>query len=141
MQQERTMEKQRFRSKQKANDLAIWKSFCSRKQGREYHVAGNEISGYYLVSVLNGNLKRHTHVDMDFAHIRSIHSDLEPLKHWEEIRGLFSSVDGELLRFILTHHIPLEKFIRYELASRGFDEDHYWVGFEKARSIWLGEAE
>ncbi len=63
--------------------------------------------------------------------------DEDPLHHFEEIRGMFSVMDGEILRFILEAKIPLEKFIRYELASRGFDKDHKWVGFEKVEEIWL----
>jgi len=27
--------------------------------------------------------------------------------------------------------------IRYELAARGYDKDHKWVGFEKAEEVWL----
>ncbi len=131
------MAKQRFKSKQKANDLAIWKSFCSRTQGREYHVAGNKTSGYYLIPVSNGNPKTQSYEAMDYDHIESIRSDIEPIEHWEKILGLFSSSSGEVLRFILKHDVPLVKFIRFELASRGFNEDHYWVGFEKARKVWL----
>lgn len=50
---------------------------------------------------------------------------------------MFSIADGEVLRFILALNIPLEKFIRYELAARGYDEDHKWVGFPQAKKIWL----
>ena len=55
----------------------------------------------------------------------------------EEIAGMFSIVHGETLRFILSAHIPLERFIRYELACRGYDKDFLWVGFDKAENIWL----
>ena len=61
----------------------------------------------------------------------------DPLNHWEEIRGIYSIMDGELLRYILQSKIPLEKFIRFELASRGYDKDYRWCGFEKAEEIWL----
>jgi hypothetical protein len=46
-------------------------------------------------------------------------------------------MDGKILRYILYAKIPLEKLIRFELAGRGFDENHRWVGFEKANEIWL----
>lgn len=54
---------------------------------------------------------------------------------WEDVYGTFATVDGELLRYILHTKIPLEKLIRYELASRGFDENHRWCGFERAEEI------
>ena len=74
---------------------------------------------------------------MKYEHIKEIAKDDDPLFHWEEIRGLFSSFDGELLIYILYAKIPLDKLIRYELASRGFDKAHQWVGFEEAEKIWL----
>ncbi|KGL59141.1 hypothetical protein [Polaribacter sp. Hel1_85] len=61
--------------------------------------------------------------------------DKYPLPHLEEINVMLSTVDGEILGFILHSKIPLEKLIRFELAGRGFDENHRWVGFEKANEI------
>ena len=75
--------------------------------------------------------------DMSYKHIASIRMDEDPLKHWEEIRGMVSVIKGELLRFILEKNIPLNKLIRYELACRGYDKDHKWCGFEKAKEVWL----
>jgi len=40
-------------------------------------------------------------------------------------------------RFILHYGIPLERFIRYELACRGHNKEHQWCGYEKAKEIWL----
>ena len=74
---------------------------------------------------------------MSYDQIRHIKMDKEPLPHWEEIKGMISAMDGELLRYLLQAKIPLEKLIRFELASRGFDENHRWIGFEKAFEIWL----
>lgn len=74
---------------------------------------------------------------MDYEHIKSIRTDNDPLSHWEDTCGLFSTVSGEHLRFILTMNIPLEKFIRYELAIRGYDQNHSWVGFYKSQEVWL----
>jgi len=39
--------------------------------------------------------------------------------------------------FILKAHIPLKKFLRYELACPGYDKKFNWVGFEEAEKIWL----
>ena len=74
---------------------------------------------------------------MTYKHIASIGMDEDPLKHWEEIRRMVSVVDGEILRFVLAKNVPLEKLIRFELACRGYDKDHKWVGFEKAQKVWL----
>jgi len=52
---------------------------------------------------------------------------------------MISTVDGEILRFILDTKIPLNNLIRHELALRGFDKNHRWCGFDKAREIWLDE--
>jgi hypothetical protein len=48
-----------------------------------------------------------------------------------------STSDDEILRFILENKIPLDRIIRHELALRGYDKDHRWCGFDKARFIWL----
>ncbi len=37
---------------------------------------------------------------------------------------------------MLLAKISLEKLIRHELACRGYDENHRWVGFNKAHEIW-----
>jgi hypothetical protein len=52
---------------------------------------------------------------------------------------MVSTIDGEILRFIIAHNIALDKIIRHELALRGYDENHRWCGFDKAREIWLNE--
>ena len=75
--------------------------------------------------------------EMAYIDIQHIRMDNDPLPHWEEIAGMISVAHGETLRFILSANIPLERFIRYELASRGYDKDFRWVGFEKAGKIWL----
>ena len=36
---------------------------------------------------------------------------------------MFSVAHGETLRFILNTKIPLKRFIRYELACRGYDKN------------------
>jgi hypothetical protein len=77
------------------------------------------------------------HSKMSYEDIRNIKMDYSPLKHWEELTGRFSTMHGELLRYILHTKVPLEKLIRYELALRGYDENHHWCGFEKAKRIWL----
>jgi len=74
---------------------------------------------------------------MNYKHIRQIRMDDDPLPHWEEIAGMFSVAHGETLRFILNTKLPLKRFIHYELACRGYDENFKWVGFDKSQEIWL----
>ena len=76
---------------------------------------------------------------INFEQISHIRMDEAPLLFWEEIAGMFSVVGGEFLRFILHTKIPLEKLIRYELATRGYDKNTQWVGFDKAKKIWLND--
>ncbi len=133
--------------KQKAIDALLWKNFEARNEGVFYKLFQKQGKGDFVIQKANTPegmynfysiwVRRKNYSNMKYEHIREISKDDDPLYHWEEIRGLFSSFDGELLRYILHAKIPLEKFIRYELASRGFDEDHNWCGFEKAKKIWL----
>lgn len=129
---------------EKATDHALWLNFKHRVEGKTFGVI-QSIEGDYLISDINHpSLKGETfevlpkdYSNMTYTHIRHIGMDENPLTHFEEIKGMFSTMHGEILRFILSHKIPLEKFIRNELASRGHDEDHKWVGFDKAIRIWL----
>ena len=75
--------------------------------------------------------------EMTYDHIRHIAMDEDRPRYWDELKGMFSVLDGEILRFILHAKIPLEKLIRFELSARGHNEDHRWVGFDKAEEIWL----
>lgn len=59
------------------------------------------------------------------------------MHRWESITGMFSVVEGEILQYLLRAKIPIEMFIRYEPAARGFDKNHHWCGFDMAEEIWL----
>ncbi|MCR9171526.1 MAG: hypothetical protein NXI10_03475 [bacterium] len=132
-------------NEQKFIDDAVYRNFLVRRK---------EITPFYAVAYHSGmnlmvsddileiteNVVIHplttSYAEMDYDHIDTIAQDTNPLDHWAEIRGAFSTMDGEVLRFILAMDIPLNKFIRQELAARGYDENHNWVGFEKAKKIW-----
>lgn len=75
--------------------------------------------------------------EMSYKHLDSIRQDKDPLPHWESITGMLAVMDGEILRFVLKNQVPIDRLIRHELALRGFDENHRWCGFNKAREIWL----
>lgn len=134
-----------FESKEKAIQHAIWLNF-------KYRIAKIRFGVIEYPKGKSSVLKEDTakemdipfldelpqdHSQMDYNEIRHIKMDYDPLPHWEELTGIFAILDGELLRFILYAKIPLEKLIRFELASRGFDKNHSWCGFEKAEKIWL----
>lgn len=131
-------------NKQKAIDFALWLNFKHRLDGKVFGVIRSAHGDYLIVPPDHPTFCNETFEDipenyneMDFKDIQNIYTDFDPLAHFEELKGAFAIMDGELLRFILKHKIPLEKFIRYELACRGYDENHLWCGFEKAEEIWL----
>lgn len=133
-----------FDSKEKATQHAIWLNFKYRIANIRFGVIEHPDKKWAVceeatrdemdISFLDTS---QDHSDMSYDEIRHIRMDYDPLPHWEELTGTFSVMDGELLRFILHANIPLEKLIRYELAIRGYDENHLWCGFDKSEEIWL----
>ena len=129
---------------EKAIDEAMWLNFEHRNKDKTFGVV-QSIEGDYIITDINHPTFRdesfevlpNDYTNMTYNHIKHISQDVNPLNHFAEIKGMFSIMNGEILRYILSHRIPLKKFIRYELASRGYDEDHKWVGFNKAEEIWL----
>ena len=133
----------RFPSKQKAIDLALWQNH-NHRFGDTYGVVLSSKGDYMVVETDNTSFSKKEfeklsadYTKMSYKHIQQIRMDENPLSHFEEISGMFSTAHGETLSFILSAQIPLKRFIRYELASRGYDEKFNWVGFEKAEEIWL----
>ncbi|PHS65767.1 MAG: hypothetical protein COB12_06760 [Flavobacterium sp.] len=133
-----------FDSKEKAIYHAQWLNFKYRIANIPFgvikfknqfavleHITACEMN-VELLDVLPEDLSEITYDD-----VRHIRMDRDPLPHWGKITGMFSVMDGEILRYILESKIPLEKMIRFELAGRGFDKNHRWCGFEKAQEIWL----
>lgn len=132
-----------FASRQKAIDSALWLTFKYRMAGRVFGVQWLRKTNMHQVVELE-NRKRWSllnfprdYTRLHYPEISDICMDKTQLPHWEELRGMFAVTDGEVLRYILSHKIPIEKFIRFELASRGYDQNEQWVGFEKAYEIWL----
>ena len=133
----------RFPSKQKAIDLALWQNH-NHRFGDSYGVVLSSKGDYMVVEIDHTSFSKREYeklptdyTKMNYKHIQQIRMDEDPLPHFEEIAGMFSTAHGETLRFILSAKIPLERFIRYELASRGYDEEFNWVGFDNAEKIWL----
>ena len=142
---EKISDLENYPSKQKAIDRALWLNFKHRLANYyRFGVMPDNNCGYHVVSNHHESFEESKVVeltdgysDMTYSDIENIRTDSEQLHQWEEIAGMFTVIDGEILRFILAANVPLEKFIRYELACRGHDKDHRWCGFEKAREIWL----
>ncbi len=133
-----------YTNKQKAIDRALWLNFEYRLTHRRFVVVPSCESGYFVIP--NGHPcfeeeeieeLPNGYSGLSYLDIQHIRADCDQLQHWQEIVGMFTVMNGELLRFILHYDIPLEKLIRYELACRGHDKEHKWVGFEKAKEIWL----
>jgi hypothetical protein len=134
----------RFPSKQKAIDTAIWQNLNYRYDDNYGVIRSKENKDYIVLQkdhpmVSTSEFIQFTadYAGMTYDQIQAIASDRDPLAHWEEIRGMFSTVHGETLRFLLFTKVPLDKFIRHTLASRGYDPEFNWVGFDKAEAIWL----
>lgn len=127
----------------KAIDTAKWANFIERTND---NVVCSKGKGKFEVKAINPtrrlpsmwlNIVPDTYAKMDYDHISYIYGDSDPLQHMEAIRSLFSLATNQVLRFILAEHIPLEKFIRMELASRGRDHQDDFVGHEWAKKVWL----
>jgi len=136
-----------FKSKQKAIYHAMWMNFKYRVakiisgviQGPEDNFAVCEEITTKEMKTSFLDILPNDYSNLSYDDIQEIRTDIDPVMPWEEICGLFSTTDGEILRYIIKMKIPLEKLIRYELASRGHDENHRFCGFEKAEEIWLKE--
>lgn len=133
-----------FSDKEKAIHHALWLNFKYRIAGIKFGVTegpGNDFA--VMEEALRDDMEVSfieiptDYSKLSFDEIRHIRMDKNPLPNWEELCGTFSTVDGELLRFILETKLPLEKLIRYELAIRGYDKNHRWIGFEKSYEIWI----
>ncbi|WP_299676137.1 hypothetical protein [uncultured Dokdonia sp.] len=134
----------RQQQKSKAIDNALWLNFENRTTDKEYGVIQSIDHDYLIVPVDHPTVVGETfevlpksYTSLSYDRIAEIFADRNPLWFWEELKGTFGTLNGELLRFILAYDIPLEKLIRYSLSARGYDKEMKWVGFNKAKEIWL----
>lgn len=133
-----------FQSQEKAIDHAMWLNFKYRLarivSGVISHDTKWAVCEEITAKEMNTNfldILPKDYVKISYDHIRHLRMDTKPLPHWEKLLGLFSTTDGELLRYIIAHKMPLDKFVKYELASRGYDKNNRWCGFDKSNEIWL----
>lgn len=133
-----------FYNKEKAIHHALWLNFKYRiakiifgviqikKQWAVLEEATAKEMNVEFLDILPKDLS-----ELSYNEIRHIRMDRDPLPHLEKIFGMISVMDGEVLRYLLHSKLSIEKLIRFELAGRGFDENHRWCGFDKANEIWL----
>lgn len=130
----------------KAVDRAVWLQFKHRLTRTRFVVYDGPESNYAVSDLKTAQQMGMAHhfyplvksyKNLSYDKLKSISDDWSKLVHWEELLGKFTVMEGELLRFIINYQIPVEKLIRQELASRGFDQNQQWVGFDAAKEIWL----
>lgn len=133
-----------YSSKQKACDHSLWLNFEHRLTNDQYGAIKATDGKYFVTPTDYPSFEGEpfetlpkSYQNMSYTHIKEIGMDNDPLPFWETIRAMVSTVEGETLRFVLRYQIPLEKFIRFELAARGYDADNRWCGFDTAKNIWL----
>jgi hypothetical protein len=134
-----------FDKQQKAIDHCLWLNFKYRIAGIQFGVLNGTDNDFAVCEQATADememefldILPENHSKLSYRQLDAIRQEMEPFPHWERIIGMVSVVDGEILRYILEHKIPLDKIIRHELALRGFDKNHRWCGFNRAREIWL----
>lgn len=139
------MKQRIFNNQFKAIDTAKWLNFIDRNDTFTYAVCSHGKHEFRVTEIYIGKRKPSAYLDilpadygqMSYDHIGSIYSDVDPLPHMEDIKGMFSILNNQILLFILQEKIPLEKFLKKELASRGYDNHNIFVGFKAAEKLWL----
>lgn len=134
-----------FDDQNKAIDHAMWLNFKYRIAGIAFGVIDGPKRNWAVCEEYTATEMNTTFLDilpkdyseLEYRRLDTIAQDDELLPHWERIRGMVSVMDGEILRYILYNKIPIDRIIRHEIANRGFDQNHRWCGFDKARDIWL----
>lgn len=136
-----------FNDKQKAIDHAIWLNFKYRIANIVFGVINGPKNNWAVCEQATAdemgfpflNILPKNYIKLPYRQLDKIRQDEDPLPHWETIVGMLAVMDGEILRFILENQLPLDRMIRHELALRGFDKNHRWCGFDKAREVWLND--
>tara|TARA_R110002051_G_scaffold2660_1_gene14267 strand:- start:15443 stop:15880 length:438 start_codon:yes stop_codon:yes gene_type:complete len=136
-----------FSSEQKAIHHCLWLNFKYRIAKIKFGIINGPNKNFAVVEEATAvdmempflDILPKDYTDLNYDDIRLIRMDKDPLPHLEELIANFSTMDGEILRFIIHSKIPVEKLIRFELAGRGFDENHRWCGLSKSFEIWLDE--
>ena len=134
-----------FDTQQKAIDHCLWLNFKYRIAGIKFGVINGPDNNFAVCEEATAkemelsflDILPENHSQVSYRELDVIRQDQELLPFWESILGIITVTDGEILRYILENKILLDKIIRHELAGRGYDKNHRWCGFDKAREIWL----
>ncbi|WP_299059194.1 hypothetical protein [uncultured Polaribacter sp.] len=134
-----------FSSQEKAIHHCLWLNFKYRIAKITFGIINGPDNNFAVVEEATAkememsflDILPKDYSDMNYDDIRKIRMDEESAPHLEELFAQFTTMDGEILRFILQSKIPIEKIIRFTLAERGFDKNHHWCGFSKSFEIWL----
>ena len=134
-----------FHSQEKAVHHAMWLNFKYRIAGITFGVISRPKNNFAVCEQATANelgvsfleILPNDYSELSYDDLRRVKMDNDSLPYWSSIIGVFSVIDGEILRFILHNKMPIEKLIRHELATRGYDKNHRWCGFDKAEEIWL----
>lgn len=134
-----------FEKQDKAIDHAMWLNFKYRIAGIVFGVIHGPDNNWAVCEEATAHemgmefldILPKDYSEIEYRKLDKLRQDVERLPHWETIVGMVSGMDGEVLRYILQNKIPIDRIIRHELALRGFDMNHRWCGFERAREIWL----
>lgn len=129
----------------KAIDLAKWLNFIDGNKSYTYEICRHGNHQFRVTEIDLTKKKPSTWLDilpanyaqMSYEHLASVYSDVDPLSHMDDIRGMFCTLNNQILLFILQEKLPLKKFIRKELASRGYDNHNTFIGFKAAEKLWL----
>lgn len=128
----------------KALDHAIWLNFNHRAEAKKFGVIQSSDDGYLVIPTDHPTFKGEQfeklpkdYSNISYEHLKMIGMDDNYVGMWEELRGVFSTMNGELMKFILHTKIPLKRLIRWELANRGFDMNNNWIGFDASYRLWL----
>jgi hypothetical protein len=134
-----------FDSQEKAIHYCLWLNFKYRIAGICFGIIDGPDNNFAVCEQATADememqfldILPKNHSQLTYKQLDIIRQDQEPLPFWESIIGMLSGMNGEILRFIIKNDVPLKTIIRHELALRGFDKNHRWCGFNKAREIWL----
>ncbi|MEM6719211.1 MAG: hypothetical protein AAF611_07865 [Bacteroidota bacterium] len=136
-----------FETQQGAVDRAMWLNFKYRLTDIRFGVIHGKDNDWATVEKITADEMGVPFLDvlpddysqMTYLHIQNAKLEHDLLRHLQNIVNIFSKIDSELLLYVIYSKMPLEKLLRYELASRKRDEKNRWCGFEKAKEIWCAE--
>ncbi|MFC4634639.1 hypothetical protein ACFO3O_12010 [Dokdonia ponticola] len=97
----------RHQQKSKAIDHALWLNFEHRTTHKEYGVVESIIHDYAVIPkiypIVSGQafeVLPDSYTSLSYDRIAEIFTDRNSLWFWEELQGMFSTANGELLRFV-----------------------------------------